>query len=66
MHVVGKAVLVGRFVLFMTLIVAHVQAFGQKVIVVDPNDVGLSGVLIQWTCLDGGEAQTFTLDEQGF
>ncbi|MEC8368998.1 MAG: TonB-dependent receptor plug domain-containing protein, partial [Bacteroidota bacterium] len=66
MHVVGKAVLVGRFVLFMTLIVAHVQAFGQKVIVVDLNDVGLSGVLLQWTCLDGGEAQTFTLDEQGF
>ena len=66
MHVVGKAFLVGRFTLFMTLIVAHVQAFGQKVIVVDPNDVGLSGVLLQWTCLDGGEAQTFTLDEQGF
>ena len=43
MHVVGKAVLVGRFVLFMTLIVAHVQAFGQKVIVVDLNDVVLRG-----------------------
>ena len=66
MHVVGKAFQLGRLGLFMTLIMAHAQAFGQRVIVVDPNDRGLSGVLLQWTCLEGGETQTFTLDEQGF
>ena len=44
MHVVGKALLLGRLGLFMMLVMAHAQALGQKVIVVDPNDVGLSGV----------------------
>ena len=66
MHVDGNAFLLGRLGLFMTLVMAHVQAFGQRVIVVGPNDRGLSGVLLQWTCLEGGETQTFTLDEQGF
>ena len=66
MPVVGKTPAVWQAGLFMTFVLTAGQAWGQTVVVVDPDNACMSGALLHWTCIEGGVTQTFTADQQGF
>ena len=63
--VAGKSTATRLVGLFAVLALAAAEAWGQTVVVVDPNNVPLSAATLNWKCVEGGVAQTVTLDQLG-
>ena len=65
MPVVGSSPLAWQAILFFTLALATGRSWGQRVVVVDPNNQPLESAYLRWTCRGGGQPQNVTIDEQG-
>ena len=67
MHVAGdwrmKLVCWGTLVLALAVLPFFSSA--QTVYVVGENNASMSGAMLRWTCLDGGQVQTYTVGEAG-